>query len=1196
MGFDMKQFRLGLPLTVSFVCAILSTSQTFSQTETSLLKPAEPTPEMVEFFETKIRPVLIQRCFECHGNGQTKGGISFESRESFLKGGDSGEIVVPGKPEESSLIEAIRHDGALKMPPKQKIPEQELKDLTRWVELGAPWPTLPVPIPLGNLFDDVSEVPLGDALDTDQFAAAADATDLGVDRVLQGWGSIAEIAGGIKFDLSSVGSTGLTHGLVMNDAWGEKGGIRTLGMPFPANSPRTESGIGLHANALITFDLTEIRKAGQLPPVQPFVFRADRAGINDDAVQGSQASMYLLVITSRTTGTAAEKIISVSLNGKPQEFRLGDNAFELVGQVPEPLTSSNPVTSFEISIPPEAQFLTLVATGGMTPTENTISSDHAVFSGARLEFDAPTVSVAMLGRSAPPPEYVITEQQRAFWSFQPIREQPLPAVKNIEWVRKPLDAFVLAEMEQRGLTPVAAADRTTWLRRVTFDLVGLPPNPEDIQAYLNDSSLDADARVVDRLLNSVQYGERWGRHWLDIARFAEDQAHTFAARNYPNGFRYRDWVVKALNQDMPYDEFVMNQIAGDLLPDNDQRERLPALGYFALGPVYYADAGCAPKAAADELDDRIDTLARGLLGLTVACARCHDHKFDPISQRDYYALAGIFSSSSYREAPLVPQEVVQRFEEGQKRINEQQEILKKYLEESRIPLQQDLARQSAKFLLAAWKLKHPKAAETGLKRGRLAKEESLPEWMLARWEKFLDSDNKQKLPQLKAFLDLMPPTAESSLDTIPETVSQAAMTFQTEVLSALELQSTLKQQHAAAVAAAPTEEKSKLKEPGLPAPQSELFATLFHKDFGPCFIPQDKVESVLSAEQQKVYQDYKSELTQRQQQAPPKYPTAHTLTEGKAGNMHVYIRGNHQRLGPEVPRRFLSILSPEEPPVFSQGSGRLELARAIVDPANPLTARVLVNRVWHQHFGRGIVGTPSNFGILGERPSHPQLLDYLARMFVSNGWSLKKLHREIVLSATYHLGAHNDAKNLEVDADNRYLWRMNRRRLDVEAWRDALLSVSGGLDATVGGPSGDLGSPDNRRRTLYGAVSRHNLNPLLRLFDFPDPNITSEKRTQTTVPLQQLFVLNSDFLVRQAQSLALRLTSNPQEPDSDRIKRAYLLLFGRPATEVEVQLGLDFLASPPLTDEKGQTINSALTLWQQYTQALLGTNEFTYLD
>ena len=463
--------------------------------------------------------------------------------------------------------------------------------------------------------------------------------------------------------------------------------------------------------------------------------------------------------------------------------------------------------------------------------------------------------------------------------------------------------------------------------------------------------------------------------------------------------------------------------------------------------------------------------------------------------------------------------------------------------------------------------------------------------MLERWQKVLNAgENKDKIPALKDWFGLTAPAATETA-AVPDAVQKAAEAFQQELITALTAREDLEKQHAERVAATPEAERSKLKKPDFSGPHAELLKVVFKKDDGAGSVPRDKVDGLLAGEPAQKSGVLKAELESRKKSSPPMYPVAHSLVDGTAANMRIYLRGNHQKPGPETPRRFLSVLSPGEPPPFSQGSGRLELAEAIVSPTNPLTARVIVNRVWQQHFGRGIVATASNFGALGERPTNPELLDFLAHWFQTSGWSLKKLHREIVLSATYRASSNHDAKNFEIDPDNRYLWRMNRRRLDVEAWRDALLMVSGSLDATVGGPSGDLASSGYRRRTMYGKVSRHDLNPLLRLFDFPDPNITSERRTQTTVPLQQLFVLNSEFLVRQAQALTQRLTADQQEKDASRISRAYLLLYGRPVTEDELKLGVDFLSAPISPDEKSQ-----LGPWPQYVQALLGANEFTYVD
>jgi hypothetical protein len=615
--------------------------------------------------------------------------------------------------------------------------------------------------------------------------------------------------------------------------------------------------------------------------------------------------------------------------------------------------------------------------------------------------------------------FQITPADRAFWSFRPVAQPRLPEVRDRAWPQTAVDRFVLARLEATGLRPSPPADPYTLIRRVTFDLTGLPPTPEEVEEFVaecvvrsaefgvgNSEAVHSALRVphsafeklVDRLLASPQYGERQARHWLDVARYGEDQAHTFQARQYPHGYRYRDWLVAAFNDDLPYDEFVRQQIAADLIgSEADRLARLPALGFFACGPVYYGD-----RQQLDQISDRIDTLTRGFLGLTVACARCHDHKYDPISSVDYYALAGVFASTEYVEAPLVPADEV------------------------------------------------------------------------AAAEKKLTADERKR-----------------------------------------------------------------------------------------------KVRA--------------------------KYPLVHALKDAASPhNLRVHVRGSPDNLGAEAPRRFLEVLCRGSAAPFQQGSGRRELAGAIASPDNPLTARVMVNRVWQHHFGKGLVRTASNFGLLGERPTHPELLDYLAARFVASGWSLKALYREIVLSATYQQASRFDQAGHDADPENRLLWRMNRRRLEVEAWRDAMLAAAGRLELAMGGPPADLASADHRRRTLYGFVSRHELNPLLRLFDFPDPNVTAEQRPETTVPLQQLFVLNSEFMVQNARALAARLQSLPATDETARLARAIEMLYSRPASGREVELAVAYLQRPDPRREAGDS--PRLTRWERLAQALLAANEFMYVD
>ena len=717
--------------------------------------------QATDFFESKVRPVLVTHCLDCHGPAKQKSGLRIDSRAALLKGGETGPAVVPGQPEQSLLVEAVGYEGTIQMPPKGRLSKAEIAALAQWVKQGASWP-----------------------------------------------------------------------------------------------EPRPES---------------VVRNSGTSPPSKPS----------------------------------------------------------------------------------------------------------------------------------------ITAKDREFWSFRPVKNPPLPVVRDPAWARSGIDRFILARLEARGLQPTPPADKRTLIRRVTFDLIGLPPTVEEINAFLGDESPLAFAKVVDRLLASPRYGERWGRHWLDIARYGEDQAHSFQPRLYPYGYRYRDWLIRVLNQDLPYDQFLLEQIAGDLIPGPGREDRLAALGFFALGPVYYGDAK-----QHDQYADRIDTLSRGVLGLTVACARCHDHKYDPIPTSDYYALEGVFASTEYTEVPCAPKAVIEAYDQAQAAI-------------------------------------------------------------------------QKKTQEINGFL-------KSEADRL------------------------------------------KLK------------------------IPRNQVEKQLPAESLKKLKALRADLELVKKALPKKYPVIHTLADGpQPRNLKVLIRGNPETPGAEVPRRFLAALGGEEAP-FTRGSGRLELAQAIVSPTNALTYRVLVNRVWQHHFGRGLVSTTSNFGSLGERPTHPELLDWLTFRFIAEGASLKRLHREILLSTTYQQGSRFDVRANELDPSNTLIWRMNRRRLEVEAWRDSMLAVSAQLDPRVGGPSVSLDAPGNRRRTCYAAISRHDLAPLLRLFDFPDPNITSGGRAETTVPLQQLFVLNSEFVVQTARSLVGRLaeSSVPGEDDDARIGRCYLWLYGRPASDREIALGI----------------------------------------
>jgi hypothetical protein len=738
--------------------------------------PEKPSREAAEFFEAKVRPVLVEKCFSCHGPKKQQGGLRLDGRTTAFKGGDSGPVVVAGKPDESLLVKAVRYDGDLKMPPKGKLAAAEVEALSEWVRKGAPWP------------EDVAA----------------------------------------------------------------------------------------------------------------------------------------------------------------------------------------------------------------TALKSTVADARA-----------------------------------KHWSFRPVQKPRPPAVKNADRVATPVDAFVLARLEDKGLSLSPPAARRTLVRRVTFDLTGLPPKPEEVEAFVNDHAPDAYDRLVEQLLASPAYGERWGRHWLDIARYSDTKGYVFTEeRRYPNSFTYRDYVIRAYNDDKPYDQFLVEQLAADRLSLGDDNSALAALGFLTLGRRFLNNQQ-------DIIDDRIDVTMRGLQGLTVACARCHDHKFDPIPTTDYYSLYGVFASCQ---------------------------------EPAELPL--------------------------------LGKEEPSPE---------LDAFNAE----LKKRTVVVDEFTEKHKDEL----KSGNVKFRNELTK-------LKNKVA----------EWKVNGPGSP-PRAMVLVDL------------------------------------------PKPVQPHVLKRGNPGNP-----------GEEVPRQFLEVVAGPERRPFKDGSGRLELARAIASRDNPLTARVMVNRVWMHHFGKGLVRTPGDFGARGEPPTHPELLDWLATQFMESGWSVKYLQRLIVLSNTYQQASDDELNARAIDPENRLLWKMNRQRLDFEQLRDAILAVSSHLDRKMGGRAVEIVEPPfSNRRTVYGFIDRQNLPGLFRTFDFASPDTSTPQRYTTTVPPQALFLMNSPFVLQQAKRFASRPDVAWFSTDEKSIRRMHQLAYGRPAEPDEVELGLRFLA----TAKEG---NAKLTPREQYAQVLLLANEFAFVD
>jgi mono/diheme cytochrome c family protein len=740
------------------------------------------------------------------------------------------------------------------------------------------------------------------------------------------------------------------------------------------------------------------------------------------------------------------------------------------------------------------------------------------------------------------PPYKISAEQRAFWSFLPVKPVSPPEVRDTKWARTEIDHFILAKLEEHDLQPARFADRRTLIRRAYYDLTGLPPSPEEVAAFEHDRSPDAFAHVVDHLLASPRYGERWGRLWLDIARYSDDRLDSERDNPYTASFRYRDWVVDAIQNDMPYNVFVKAQIAGDQLPDHDKYEA--GLGFYALSP--------------EMQDDRVDATTRGFLGLTVACAQCHDHKYDPIPTSDFYSLLGIFRNTDLHDIPLAAKEVVDRFDAQDALVKKKEAELKAFVDSQSEQLGEILASQTARYLLASGKTPDTPDA-------------SLDQETLARWTKYLADPEKQH-PFLKDWYAAVDHAGRA----------KAAADLESRVLAVIEEKRHTDDVNHVRLGLNPTrDDLSNANLVSLERNKFGLWEDLLG-DKGVLHYDDGKIDRFLSGVWKQHLTTLHAELESLKKQLPPAYPVLQAIADkAKPDEQHVWIRGNEGNPGELAPPHFVTILSKAEPQRFRRGAERLELAEAIASESNPLTARVIVNRVWQHHFGYGIVRTASNFGSQGDRPSHPELLDYLAGRFVKEGWSLKKLHREIMLSAAYALSDEPSAHNYAADPDNRFLWRYNRRRLDAESLRDSLLYVSGKLDLKQGGPAAPL-DHDNTRRTVYGLVSRRGLDPMLALFDFPNPNSTSEQRLQTTVPLQKLFFMNSPFVLEQSAALAARLASMAPE-DAARVTRAYELLLQREPSKEERKLALEFL-------------HAKSNAWPEYAQVLLSSNEFIYLN
>jgi hypothetical protein len=834
---------------------------------------AVPDKKGIAFFEKRIRPVLVQSCYECHSTrdgAKVKGGLALDSRAGLLQGGESGPAIVPGSPEDSLLIEALRHDG-LEMPPEKKLPDPVIADFVAWVKMGAPDP----------------------------------------------------------------------------------------------------------------------REGGKAP-------------------------------------------------------------------------------------------------------------------AARKEIDI--------------------EAGRQFWAFQPPKAVEPPSVKEKSWPKTDVDKFVLAALEKNNLKPVGDADRRTWIRRVTLDLTGLIPTAAEVDEFVNDKSPQAAEKVVDRLLASQQFGERWGRHWLDVARFAESNGNTDNV-TYPHAWRYRDYVIHAMNSDKPFDQFIREQIAGDLLPSESSQQRdelLVATGFLALGSKPRAQNN--PDFQMDVVAEQIEVATTGFMALTVACARCHDHKFDPIPTREYYSMAGLFTSTQTL------------YSGGGGQGNGRQQ---------NTGFHQLVGTGDA----AAAREKH----ETALAELR---------------------EQRQKLTQELRTLGAVekPNAAANKAKQNPKKAAKQPAAAKPEDAPGVEVKVPKN---------ATPEEADKIKQLG--------------EDLRNCI----------------------DEIKDLQANTPPAGELAMGVRDAKSpADCQICIRGESKNRGPAVPRGVVSVATIGELPKIDENqSGRLQLADWIASPNNPLTARVAVNRVWLHLFGRGLVPSVDNFGELGEKPSHPELLDQLALQFVRDGWSVKKLIRSLVLTRTYGLASTHVAKNVETDPDNVFLWRHAPHRMDSDQIRDAILAASGQLDlepmtASVVAKSGEevvqqgrlnpstFSDASIRHRSIYLPIVRNAMPEALELFDAPDPSLVIGVRDVTTVPSQSLFLMNSQFLVQQSRHFAERLLAVGDLGDSARVALAFRIALNREPTAKESEASADFVKRSEVEIAKTEKDKELLRVrsWAAFCQALFASAEFRYVE
>lgn len=870
----------------------------------------------LELFETSIRPLLVNQCWECHGAKKQESGLRLDSRDALLSGGDRGPAIVPGKPSDSLLVHAIRHEKDLEMPPDKRLADPDIAALSRWIERGSPWP-------------------------------------------------------------------------------------------------------------------------------------ASRA-----LAESSKADLW---------------------------------------------------------------------------------AKH--------------------------------------WAFQPVADPPVPNMSHSSWPQGPIDAFVLSRLDAADLAPSPPADRRTLHRRLSVDLLGLPPDANEIDEFVRDPRPDAYERLVDRLLASPRHGEQWARHWLDVARYSDTKGYVYAReeRFWVHSWVYRDWVIRSLNEDLAYDRFLESQLAADQISTTPAD--LAAMGYLTLGRRFLG-------VTHDIYDDRIDTVTRGMLGLTVSCARCHDHKFDPIPTQDYYSLYGVFASSAEKVVsigPIPPGE----FETG---LRERETKYREALAAQRAAAGDRVRARVGDYLAA--QLEMHKYPEEGFDQ-ILYPTDVIPA-SVRRWRAFLEQSRRGHDPIFAPWHALLALPEDEFTASCPS-VLRAILHSADQPIHPLVAKAfadppkdrrEVVGRYADLFAEAQRrwqEENARAQASGQPAPAGltdpdwERLRQILYGPHSPCEPPDESMVSMETFFPTSVTVELWSlegEVDRWLIRSPMAVPFATILVDRSLPiEPRVFRRGNPAAGDEIVPRQFLRLLAGPDRKPFAHGSGRRELAADIVDPKNPLTYRVIVNRIWMHHFGAGIVRTPSDFGTRAEPPTHPELLDWLAARFVEEGSSWKRLHRQIVTSAAYRQGSTGPddraalARSTQADPENRLLWRRKARRLSFEETRDALLHSAGELDLAIGGKPADLfATPYSKRRTIYGLVDREFFPGILRIFDFANPDLHIPQRAETTVPQQALFFLNHPLWIEFTKQLAASGSSDSDEPER-RVADLYRRVYQREPHSEEVKLALELVES-----------------------------------